>query len=187
MLILNLQSTCTLLRVPSPPFDEIKPFVDAGFVTPAAALAMTSGQVTAAIQPGDYVELIAGEQSGCRARVVICGDDTASVEIEPLDLNLHPVNRPTYPIDVPLRCLRRLFRVGDSIRVREGAGEHSGCSGCIVDIFDDGQRLIFVEDKTRNTVSPVVDITEATLTNKRSRSSPDPWSHISPITCMPTL
>ena len=187
MLILNLQSTCSLLRVPSPPFDEIKPFIDAGFITPAAALAVTSGQVMAAIRPGDYVELIAGEQSGCRARVVSCGDDTASMAIEPLDLNLHPVSPPTYPIDVPLRCLRRFFRVGDNIRVREGAGEHSGRSGCIVAVFDDRQRLTFVEDKTRNTVSPAVDITEATLTNKRLRSSLYPWSRISPITCMPAL
>ena len=185
MLILNVQSTCTLLRVPSPPLNEIKPFVDAGFVTPAAALAMTSAQVTAAIQPGDYVELIAGEQSGCRATVVACGDDIASVEIEPFDSTLRAVDRPTLPIDVPLRYIRRFIRIGDNIRVREGAGEHAGRSGCVVAIFDDRQCLSFVEDKTRNTVSPAVDVSETMLTSKRSRSSPSPWSCISPITCMP--
>jgi transcription elongation factor len=142
MLILNVQSVHTLLRVSSPPLAEIKPFIDAGFVTPGAALAVTSDEVGASVQPGDSVELIAGEQSGCKAMVVTCHDHVALVDVEP-----SVFDQPSMFLEVPLKHIRRIFHV------REGTGEHAGSSGCVVAVLDGGRRLSFIEDKTRNIVS----------------------------------
>jgi hypothetical protein len=59
MLIQTIQSTQSLHRILNPPLHEIKPFISAEFVTPAAALAIISDQVSASIRPGDHVDLIA--------------------------------------------------------------------------------------------------------------------------------
>ena len=90
--------------------------------------------------------------------VVTCDDNIASVEIdptEPIDSDLNADERPSLFVDVPLRYMQRILRVGDNIRVKEDIPEYAGSSGCIVSVSDDGRHLTFIEDKTRNTVSIV--------------------------------
>ena len=153
MLILDMQSTHAVRPIPLPSLNDIKPFIDAGFVDATTALSMTSHEVLSSIRPGDYIQLIAGEQAGCRAMVVTCDDDIASVDIEPFDSDLNPVYTPSFPVDVPLHYMQRIIRVGDNVRVKENAGDHAGSSGCVVAVLDGGRHLSFIEDKTRNTVS----------------------------------
>jgi transcription elongation factor SPT5 len=155
MQVLKIHSTLTLLRVPSPPLDALKPFIDAGFITPPDALAATSSAIAALVRPGDSVELIAGEQRGCRAMVVTCHDDVAVVDVQPFDSNLRPLDCSPFLLTVPLKNIQRIFRVGDNVRVRTNEPEHGGSTGCVVAVLDNGKCLSFLEDKTRRTVSLV--------------------------------
>ena len=153
MLIQTIQSAHTLERVLHPPLHEIKPFISAGFITPVAALAITSGQVLSSILPGDHISLIAGEQSGCKAVVMSCTNDTAIVELESLDYTQNVVDRPPFLLEAPLCHIRRQFRVGDNVRVKDDAGEHAGSFGLVVAVDDDGQRLTFIKDQATEHVS----------------------------------
>jgi transcription elongation factor SPT5 len=182
MLIQTIQSTQSLHRVLNPTLHEIKPFISAGFVTPAAALAITSDQVSSSIRPGDHVDLIAGEQAGCRATVVSCNHHIAVVDLKSFDSNQDVVDRRPFLLEVPLRYIRPRFRIGDTVRVREDAGEHAGLSGCVIVVDEDGKRLTFVEDQTKEHVSalPRLESSKQAYGN-RSLLSSYLLKHTSPI------
>jgi hypothetical protein len=153
MLIQTIQSTQTLHRVLNATLDEIKPFIWAGFVTSAAALAMASAQALASIRPGDRVAFTAGEYAGYRARVISCNDIVAVVDILDFDADNKVVYRSPFLWEVPIGHLRRSFYVGEKVYVREDAGEHAGSTGCVVVIDGDDQHLTFLEDQTGKLVS----------------------------------
>src|SRR5215472_7559645 len=119
---------------------------------------MASKEANKHVRPGDSVEIIRGQQSGSRAMVVINCDETVVVDIAPLNSELNAVNQRPVLLEIPLDHIRRVFRVGDNIRVRDGVGEHAGSSGCVIEVLDNGQRLSYVEDKTQSLVSPCVSI-----------------------------
>jgi transcription elongation factor len=152
MLILDLQSLHTLYPIPFPSLLEIKPFIEAGFVTEEAALNMTKHEELARILPGDYVRLIEGPQKNCRAMVVTMEDYFACVDIEPYDWEPDTLDR---LIHVPIYDMQRILRIGDTVRVREDAVDRAGLSGTVVHISDDHQmvRIIRAQDNTRDTVN----------------------------------
>jgi transcription elongation factor len=185
MLIQTVHSIHTLDRVLNPPFHEIKPFISAGFVTPAAALAMTYGQVVASIRPGDNVDVIAGEQAGYKAMVVSCNEDVAVVDLQSSEPKQVAVDQSPFLLTVPLRHIRRRLQIGDNVCVREDAGENAGSSGCVVAVSDDGQHLTFVEDQTRNHVSARVRLEISKIIyGNRSTSSPYLSGHARPSITM---
>jgi transcription elongation factor len=155
MLIQTIQSTQTLHRVLDASLDEIKPFIWAGFVTSAAALAMASAQAlaSASIRPGDRVALTAGEYAGHRARVISCNDIVAVLDILDFDADNKVVYMPPFLWEEPIRHLRRSFYVEEKVYVREDVGEHAGSIGCVLAVDGDGQHLTFLEDQTGKHVS----------------------------------
>jgi transcription elongation factor len=182
MLIQSIQSTQSLHRSLTPLLHEIQPFISAGFVTPAAALSMISGQVATCIRPGNRVDVIAGEQAGCRAMVVSSNDSVAIVDLEPFDSNQDVVDRPPFLLEMPLRYIRPRFHIGDNVRVRGDAGENTGLSGCVVAVNGDGQRLTFVEDQTKEHVSAIPDREAGKkIHGNRSVFSPYLSKHTRPI------
>jgi transcription elongation factor len=180
MLIQTIQSTQSLHRILNPPLHEIKPFISAEFVTPAAALAIISDQVSASIRPGDHVDLIAGEQAGCWATVVSCNHRVAVVDLK--SLSNEDVVDPPFLLEVPLRYIRPRFRIGDTVCDRGDAGEHAGLSGCVIVVNEDGKHLTFVEDQTKEHVGVLPHLESSKKADgNRSTLSSYLLKHMSPI------
>jgi ribosomal protein L24 len=149
MLILNVQSLHTLDPVPFPSLREIRPFVEAGFITHKAALDMTSHEELARLRPGDGVQLIAGEQAGNMAMVVAFEDYVAYVVIDSVDMDPNGLSD---VMNVPIHHMQHILHIGDNVRVREDAEELAGSSGRVVAVSEDQQVVCFIQDKTRNPV-----------------------------------
>jgi hypothetical protein len=152
MLILDLQSLHTLYPIPFPSLLEIKPFIEAGFVTEEAALVMTKHEELARILPGDHVWLRRGEKKYCRAMVVTMEDYFACVDIEPCDVEPDTLDR---LMNVPIYHMQRMLQAGDTVRVRDDDVDCAGLSGTIVHVSDNHQmvQIVRVQDNKRETVS----------------------------------
>lgn len=83
-----------------------------------------------ALQLGDSVKIVDGEQSGGIGRIIDLSGDFATVQVAGADLTL----------DIHLRSLRRHLVIGDTVRVEVGVDQ--GKWGSVVEVYRDEVTII---------------------------------------------
>jgi transcription elongation factor len=144
LLELNLFTTQMLVRVDEASLVAVRPFVEAGVVSPGEALAVVSHEICARLRPGDAVRITSSEHAGCRGILVIKQGDVAFVDLDDINSQGSDAQKPDILLQVPITALQRIFRVGDKVRVDDGP------AGYIVEVGDGC--LSLVEEQTKEVV-----------------------------------
>lgn len=94
--------------------------------------------------PDDLVRIIEGDLSQQLAKIISISGDNAIVLPRDPSMSFH--------VTIPIRSLRKEFRVGDHVRI-SGAGKYSGELGLIVSIQDDSQTMTIFLDSSKQQVT----------------------------------
>ncbi len=106
----------------------------------AHSLKQSSSAVT--FQPGEKVSVVSGEQNGLHGRVYSSQADIVTIIVDSPELK-------GKKIDIPMVNLRKMFRVGDHVRVI--SGKHKDDTGLVLEIAND--QIIFVSDLSQNEIT----------------------------------
>jgi transcription elongation factor SPT5 len=148
----RLFSTLMIRPEPNPTLVEVRPFVDACEVKFEDALAVTSHEVNARLKPGNSVMIISGEHRDCKGIVVDIENGLLFIDIDEDDCYGNMAPKIEVLLQVPLAAVRRLFCVGDYVRVMAGADGLPGPAGHIVEVEDPLGRLCLVDEQTKELV-----------------------------------
>jgi transcription elongation factor len=150
LLELDLFSTHVLTKVQDPRLREVKPFIDAGVVSPGEGLAVTAHETNASLRPGDAVKITSGEHAGCKGILIDADGSVAFIDLDESDCEGNAMPKLNHLLQVPIKAIQRIFRIGDNVRVRAETGGNPGPAGCITAV-DDGL-LSIVDDNTKEPV-----------------------------------
>lgn len=120
----------------------------------ALSASLKESSALVAYLPGDIIEVYAGEQKGVVGRATNVQGDIVTINVTEGDLN-------GQTIEVPVKGLRKRFRVGDHVKVIGGSRFRDEV-GTVVNIMDD--RVTILTDQTN---------TEVTVFSKDLREASD--------------
>ncbi|KAF3909197.1 hypothetical protein ABW20_dc0101616 [Dactylellina cionopaga] len=141
-LVKDVRITALQTENVNPKLEEVTRFANAGDGNESLDLQALSQSLKASTdkyapyQPGDMVEVYAGEQAGMIGKVTRVRADIVSMKVEEGKLK-------GKDIDVPFKGLRKKFKAGDHVKVM-GGSRYRDEVGLVVKIVDD--RVTFLSD-----------------------------------------
>ena len=155
LLELDLFATHALRKVQDPKLQEVKPFVEAGVISPGEGLAITAHEANASLLPGDAVKITSGEHAGCKGILTDADGRFAFIDLDETDCKGNALPKLDRLLQVPIKAIQRIFRIGDNVRVRaEADGSAVGPAGCITEVGDG--LLSIVDDTTKKPVRSIL-------------------------------